>query len=288
MAYAHPEYLVETDWLEDHLGDPDLRIFDCTVLLELKPDGGYVIESGKGTWQQGHIPGAGFLDLAEDLADPDTKLRFMMPSAARFAGALSAAGIGPGTRVILYSTTMTAWATRLWWMLRAFGFDNAAVLNGGWKKWQVEGRPISTEPASYAPANFQARPRPEMIAGKQEVLDAIGAADTCILNALPAAMYEGKVAPYGRVGHIASSVNVPTVALEDPDTGAFLPAGALRETLEDAGALSGGRVITYCGGGIAATHDAFALALLGKDNVAVYDASLSEWASDPDTPMEVG
>jgi len=288
MTYAHPEYLVETDWLADHLEDPNLRIFDCTVVLELKPDGGYVIETGKARYDAGHIPGAGFIDISEDLSDPDQTLRFMMPSAERFAAALSKAGVGPETKVVLYSTLMTAWATRLWWMLRAFGFDNAAVLNGGWKKWQAEGRPISTDASRYPPAQFVAKPRPHLIAAKADVMAAVGASDVCLLNALPAPIYSGEMKPYGRAGHIAGSVNVPAMALDDPDTGLFLPADQLKAKLDGVGALDGRRVITYCGGGIAATQDAFALALLGYDNVAVYDASLSEWANDPDAPMEVG
>ena len=286
--YAHPEYLVETEWLEDHLSDPDLRIFDCTVLLALGADGAYSIDSGRPTYDAGHIPGAGFIDINEDLSDKSQALRFMLPPADQFAAQMSAVGVEPGTRVVLYSTNMAAWATRLWWMLRANGFDQVAVLNGGWAKWQAEGRPISTEPADYPLAQFEGTPRPELVADMDRVKQAIGADDTCILNALPAAMYGGEMAAYGRPGHIATSVNIPTVDLEDPATNTFLPADALRKKFEDAGVLAADQVITYCGGGIAATHDAFALALIGRDDVAVYDASLSEWAMDPDAPMEVG
>jgi len=288
MAYAHPEYLVETHWLEDHLGSSELRVFDCTVRVEPNLDGTFSMCSGKDTWEQGHIPGAGFLDLIAQISDPDAKLMFMMPTAAHFETVMSKAGIGQGTRVILYSTVMTAWATRVWWTLRAFGFDNVAVLNGGWKKWELEGRPVSSAATVYPEASFKANPRPDMIADKAEVLGAVGADDVCLMNALPSAMYHGKVLPYVRAGHIASSVNVPAMVLEDPKSGTFLPAEALKAELERAGALSDSRVITYCGGGIAASHNAFALSLLGKDNVAVYDASLSEWAYDPDAPMEVG
>lgn len=286
MSYAHPEYLVETGWLEENLDDPSLRIFDCTVLLKLQPEGPYVIESGRATHEESHIPGAGFLDLTRDLADPDQKLRFMMPSADAFAAVLSKAGVGPDNRVILYSTNMPAWASRLWWMLRAFGFENAAVLNGGWKKWAAEGRPVSTEPAAYPPAVFEARFRPELVADKAAVLAATSAADTCLLDSLPAQMYSGEMAPYGRPGHITGSVNVSNTDLEDPETNTILPADALKAKFDSAGVLDGRRIITYCGGGIAATYDTFALALLGYDDVAVYDASLSEWATDPDTPME--
>lgn len=288
MSYAHPEYLVETSWLEENLGDPSLRIFDSTVLLQLQPEGPYVIESGRTIYEQGHIPGAGFLDLTTELADPNQKLRFMMPSADAFAAAFSKAGVSPDNRVILYSTNMPAWASRMWWMLRAFGHDNAAVLNGGMKKWAAEGRPVSTEPASYPAAAFKAQLRPEMVASKDDVHAAIGASDTCLLDSLPAQMYSGEMTPYGRPGHIVGSVNVSNTDLEDPATNTLLPADALKAKFDSAGVLDGRRIITYCGGGIAATYDTFALALLGYDDVAVYDASLSEWATDPNAPMEVG
>jgi thiosulfate/3-mercaptopyruvate sulfurtransferase len=286
MTYANPNILVSTDWLSEHLDDENLRIFDCSVLLALGEDGAYSIESGRATYDETHIPGAGFLDIADDLSDPDNALRFMLPSEEQFAKVLGAAGVGPDSRVVIYSTNMTAWATRLWWMLRTFGFDNAAVLDGGWKKWQAEGRPTSTEAPNHAPATFVAQKRPELVADKAEMLAATGDDAVCVLNALPPAMHNGDMAPYGRKGRIASSVNVPTMALEDPETGTFLSGAALEQVFGSQGVLDLDRVITYCGGGIAATHDTFALALIGRDNVAVYDASMSEWATDPDIPME--
>jgi thiosulfate/3-mercaptopyruvate sulfurtransferase len=288
MSYAHPEYLVETDWLADNLHDPLLRVFDCTVLLQMQAKGPYIIESGAATYREGHIPGAGFLDLTSELANPDHEFRFMMPTADAFAAAMSRAGVGPDSRVILYGTNMSAWASRVWWLLRAFGFDNAAILNGGWKKWTAEGRSVSMEPADYPVASFEAHPRPELFADKDDVLAALGASDICLLDALPAQMYSGEMAPYGRPGHIAGSVNVSNQDLDDPETNTILPADALRAKFDSADVLDGRRVITYCGGGIAATYDAFALALLGYEDVSVYDASLSEWATDPELPMEVG
>ena len=156
---------------------------------------------------------------------------------------------------------------RLRWMLRAFGFDQAAVLNGGWHKWTMEGRPVSTEPCAYPPAPTARLP--ELIADKHEVLAAIGDSGTCLINALTED-HAGTTAYYGRPGHIPSSVNVPTVALVDPVTHAYLPAEQLRAKFAAVDALTG-RVITYCGGAIAACSDAFVLTLLGITNVAVYD-----------------
>jgi thiosulfate/3-mercaptopyruvate sulfurtransferase len=289
MTFAHPQYLVETEWLEAHLADPDLRILDCTVLFETDADG-VRVDNGRGTWAHGHIPGSGFADLMEDLSDRDSRLPFMMPPAAQFAEVVSRYGVGEGSRVVLYDAGrdrwVHMWAARVWWMLRAFGFDQAAVLNGGWHKWTLEGRPVSTDPSPYPPAHFTARPRPELMANKHDVVAAIEDRHSCLLNALTAEEHAGAVARYGRPGHIPGSVNVPTVALVDPVTHAYFPAEQLRAQFAAAGALNCDRVITYCGGGIAASSDAFVLTLLGITNVAVYDGSLLEWAADPALPME--
>lgn len=174
-------------------------------------------------------------------------------------------------------------------MLRAFGFDGAAILDGGWTKWTAERRAVTSAVARHPRAEFVARPRSGLIADRDEVLSAIGDGSTCVINALSAEQHHGEgAATYGRAGRIPSSVNVPSASLVDPETNAYLPLETLRERFSSAGALDRGRVITYCGGGIAASNDAFALTLLGVENVAVYDASLSEWAPDRSLPLEVG
>lgn len=284
---AHPEYLVETDWLEAHLDDADLRIFDCTVHLIADPAQVYRVESGRPDWAAGHIPGAGFLDLPGELSDADSPYRFTMPSAQQFAAAMSRQGIGPATRVVLYSAGPNWWATRLWWMLRAFGFDDAAVLNGGLEKWRRENRPLSTAPQAYPPAEFRARPRRDLIAAKADVLAAMHEGNACIVNALSPRQHSGESdIHYGRPGRIAGSVNVPATGLLDRETNAFLPATELAAKLDEVGADGATRVIAYCGGGIAASAVCFAMALLGRDDFALYDNSLSEWVQDPALPME--
>jgi thiosulfate/3-mercaptopyruvate sulfurtransferase len=289
-GFARPRALVETDWLAEHLDDPGVRVLECTVYLHpAEVPGGYRVESGRAKWAEGHIPGAGFADLTGDLSDRASSLRFMMPPAAQFAEAMGRGGVGDGVRVVLYDRSVNMWAARVWWMLRAFGFDEAAVLNGGWRKWTLEGRAVSTDEGERPPRRFPARPRPELIADKAGVLAALSTERTCVLNALTPEQHQGTGAVhYARAGRIAGSANVPARDLVDPRTHAYLPADVLRAKFAASGALDAGRVITYCGAGIAASSDAFVFTLLGRDDVAVYDASLSEWAADPSLPMETG
>jgi thiosulfate/3-mercaptopyruvate sulfurtransferase len=198
-------------------------------------------------------------------------------------------GVGEGTRVVTYSTTTPQWATRVRWLLRGFGFDAAAVLDGGFQKWRREGRPVETGPARPRPAaNFVVREERPLMAGKEAVLAAIGDNGVCTLNALSPEQHAGTGGnSYGRPGRIKGSVNLPAAHLIDPATGALLPAVELRRRFEAVGAF-GKAVITYCGGGIAASADAFALVMLGHPDVRLYDASLSEWAMNPALPMETG
>ena len=287
MSFARPQYLVETEWLAQHLNDPAVRVLECTVYLHPKPDHGFRAESGRAKWAEGHIPGSSFADLTEDLSDRTSPLMYMMPSAAQFAAAMGRYGVGDGVKVVLYDRAVNMWAARVWWMLRAFGFEDAAVLNGGWKKWTVEGGPVATDDGARPARTFVPRPRRELIADKKAVLAGVGDRATCLINALSEEQHRGTGGvTYGRAGRIAGSANVVARDLVDPKTHAYLPPDELRARFAASGALDAGRVITYCGGGIAASSDAFVLTLLGKDDVAVYDASLSEWAADPSLPME--
>jgi thiosulfate/3-mercaptopyruvate sulfurtransferase len=214
----------------------------------------------------------------------------MLPSAEALAAAMGRFGVGERSRVILYSTTTPQWASRVWWVLRNYGFDNAAVLNGGFQKWQREGRPVETGPARPKPAaTFAVHRDRRLMVDKDAVLGAIGDAAVCTLNALSREQHTGTGGTvYGRVGRIAKSVNLPAAALLDPQTGAYLPADQLRAKFSAVGAFDKQRVITYCGGGIAASSDALILTMLGHPDVRLYDASMSEWSNDPTLPMETG
>jgi thiosulfate/3-mercaptopyruvate sulfurtransferase len=289
-GYVHPEFLVETDWLASHLGDPGLVVLDCTMHLIPDPKITYTVKSGLEDFERGHIAGAQFVDLQQDLSDSSKlPLRFMLPQAADFAAAMGRFGIGNDSRVITYSTANPQWATRVWWVMRNFGFDNVAVLNGGFQKWTREGRAIETGPAqAKPPAPFTVREQRPLMVGKEEVLAAIGDGVTCTINALQAMQHAGTGGnTYGRPGRIKGSVNVPTVGLIDAQSGTFLPAAQLRAKFDAVHAFDK-RVITYCGGGIAASATAHALVMLGHPDVRLYDASMSEWAKDETLPMETG
>ena len=280
--------LVSTAWLAQHLGNTDLRVFDVTVDLRPASPGPYSIESGRADYETAHIPGAAFLDLGRDLSDTRSPLNFTMPPVERLAQALGAAGVGDGSRVVAYSATTAMWATRLWWMLRSSGFDNAAVLDGGLAKWTAEGRPTEPGTRAYPPATLTLNARPGAWADKHEVLAAVADGGVCTINALSPSVHRGDGAVnYGRKGHIKGSTNVPYAALLKAD-GAYRDDAELRALFDAVGAFERPRAICYCGGGISATMDALALTRLGHPSVAVYDGSMSEWSRDPDLPMETG
>jgi thiosulfate/3-mercaptopyruvate sulfurtransferase len=279
---------VSTGWLADHLDDPGVRILDATVHLRPAQPGPYRVESGRADYEAGHIPGAAFVDLARDLSDPSSALGFTRLKGEALALALGAAGIDPGLKIVCYSTSTPMWATRLWWVLRAAGFMDVAVLDGGFARWVAEGHPVETGSRTYPPAEVRIDERPGAWADRQDVLAAIDDGAVCTVNALPAGVHSGEAdVNYGRKGHIKGSRNVPYAALLDAD-GLYRSDEELRALFEGVGALQRPRVIVYCGGGISATMDALALTRLGHPSVAVYDGSMSEWTRDPDLPMETG
>src|ERR1700749_2947852 len=166
--------LISTAELADILGQPDLRLFDCTTYLEPAPEGSgqpYLAVPGLHTFEAGHIPGAGFLDLQGEFSDQGTELRFMMPELTQLEAAFGRHGVSADSQVVLYSIGTPMWATRFWWMLSSLGFENAAVMDGGLDKWKAEGRAIETGPArGYKPATFTAKPKSGYFVGKHDVL----------------------------------------------------------------------------------------------------------------------
>ena len=290
--WRDPAALVETDALEAALGDPDLRIVDCTTwLMPVAPgdDVPYRVVPGTAEYDAGHVPGAVFLDIQGEISDLDTRLRFMAPSAARFADAVGRLGIGNGSRVVLYANGSIMWATRVWWMFRAFGFDGAAVLDGGFAKWQAERRPVTTDPGGYPPTRFEARPRPGFFADSDHVLARLEDEGSAMVNALAPAFHLGDgPSRYGRPGRIPGSVNVPAANLLDPSDGTFVSFDEAKRAHEAAGVTPDRHIVAYCGGGISATVGLFLLHQLGYPDLTLYDGSMGEWAHDPELPIETG
>lgn len=288
-----PGALIATAELADALGQPDLRVYDCTTYLEPTPAGSddpYIAVPGLRTFQEAHIPGAAFLDLQGEFSDQATRLRFMMPTTAQLETAFGRHGLDASKRVVLYSIGSMMWATRFWWMLKSLGFDGAAVLDGGFDRWQAEGRPVETgEPRGYPPTTFTPRERPGRFVDKTTVRAAIGDPRTVTVNALSPQHHQGTApAIYGRPGRVPGSVNVPSATLVDPETKRLVsPADALAR-FAAAGVTRDRQVIAYCGGGISATLDLFVLHQLGFDDLTLYDGSMGEWAKDPSLPIETG
>lgn len=280
MSSGDMETLVTPAWLNRHLGDDDLVVLDCTV--EVGPD--FRGSSGRPAFDEGHIPTAGFADLLEDLSDRSSPLEFGLPTPVRFCDATGALGVGDDSQVVLYDSGMSVWAARVWWMLRWVGFDRAALLDGGLTAWELEDLPLSTEPADRSSRTLTPALRPELIADRDEVLAAIGDPAVHLVDTMMAEHYRGDWTLYRRPGHIPGATNVSALTLFD-EKGRFRSDDELAALLDtDRGA----RHITYCGGGIAASANAFAMTRVGFRDVAVYAASLEEWAADPANPMTVG
>lgn len=286
----HPEQLVSADELEGMLSDGNLRVYDCTTYLLYETGTGkpYTVKSGIEDYEKGHIPGSAFIDLQGQLSVAESPFRFTVPPAEDLAARFGALGIGDDSRVVLYSRANMQWATRIWWMLRYIGFENAAILDGGWEKWTHDKRPVETTPTVYQPATLTAKPRPELFVGREEMLASIEDQNLCALNALGADLHRGENARYGRPGRIPGSVNVPAAELQHPETKEFVGLDAAARAFEAVGVKPDQRVLVYCGGGIAATLDAYLLHQLGYENIAVYDNSMSEWSTDDSLPIETG
>ena len=274
--------LVSTEWLAEHLNDSDLVVLDCTVRIVADENGMRGV-SGRADYEGGHIPSAGFADLLGDLSDGDSSLGFAVPMPEQFSAAMGALGVGDDSRVVLYDSYGSGWAARVWWMLRWIGFDRAAVLDGGLVAWTAEDRPLSTEPAHRPAQQLTVALRPELIAHRDEVLAAINNSAVRLIDALPEASYRGEMSLYDRPGHIPGAVNIPALGLLD-ESGRYLPHDELA-AMHDGDRNA--RVITYCGGGISASSNAFIMTRLGFTDVAVYTASLQEWAADPANPLVV-
>ncbi len=280
--------VVSTQWLADHLGAERMVVLDASVLPYTTPGGGRAWLSGYDSYLfDGHVPGAFFADLIEEFSEPGAPHPFTRPTRERFEAAAGALGIDRDTTVIVYDGQGGNWAPRLWWLFRAFGHDDVAIVDGGLARWRSDERDIETGHNEPAPARFAAEPREDLWVDRAFVEAVLrGDEDAVLLCAVPAGEFTGEAATTRpRPGVIPGSVSVPAAQLRDASS-RLLDGARLRATL--APVLKAPRVVAYCGAGIAAASDALALTLLGHRDVAIYDGSLNEWAADPDAPLVFG
>ncbi|MGY8662772.1 sulfurtransferase [Bradyrhizobium sp. UFLA05-109] len=287
-----PSSLVSTEQLAAMLGQPNLRLYDCTTYLEPAPQGSsdpYLVVSGRRSFEAGYIPGADFLDLQGEFSDTSTHLRFMMPGTEQLEAAFGRHGLDASKTIVLYSIGSMMWATRFWWMLRSLGVD-ARVLDGGFDKWKAEGRSVEQgAPSGYPATTFKAARREGFFIDKSAVLARIDDPSTIIVNALGPQFHRGlEPSRYGRSGRIPGSVNVPAAALVDVADKTLTTLADAEPKFASQGITRDKNVICYCGGGISATIDLLLLAQLGYDKLTLYDGSMGEWARDSELPIETG
>jgi thiosulfate/3-mercaptopyruvate sulfurtransferase len=268
--------LVDAAWLHEHHADPDVRVVDLRWYLDGR--------SGRAAYEAGHVPGAVFVDLDAMSGHEPGRGRHPLPDAALFERAMREAGVGRGTAVVVYDDAGGAVAGRLWWMLRYFGHDRAAVLDGGIQAW---GEPRSTEVARPAPGDFAAAPpRTELKVELEDVRALSG--DALLLDARAGERYRGETEPVdSKAGHIPGARNAPAAGNLGED-GRFRPAEELRSRFEALGVTDPSRVVVYCGSGVSACHDLLALELAGLPGARLYPGSWSEWSSRPDAPVATG
>jgi thiosulfate/3-mercaptopyruvate sulfurtransferase len=280
---------VSVAWLQEHLGDRDLIVVDATSHNVIPTDGSPSPVSGHELFLEKHIPGAVFADLLGAFADPDADQVWTVPTSERFAHAAGALGIGDGVRVVVYDRDEGFWATRFWWHLRLEGFTAVSVLDGGLQAWVAAELPTTACASTPTPREFVPDRRSELIRSTAEVFAALDDESTVLVNVMDEAAYRGDSTAYARQGPIPGSINVPVADLWSPETGELRPVEDLRRELGAAGLLDSSKnVVAYCGGGIAATAIAHALALLGRSDVAIYAGSMRAWSADPDLPLVNG
>ena len=273
-----PTPLVTTEWLAGALGRANLVVVDASWYL---PQQG---RDAVGEFRAGHIPGARFFDL-DVASDPDSELPHMLPSPEHFASIMSALGVHDGTQVVVYDGSgIQLSAPRLWWMLRVFGHDRVAVLDGGMHAWRAEGRALEGgDPAPVRGERFQPGWRADLVRSRTEVEAAVRARSPQLGDARGAGRFAG-LAPEPRPGlqggHIPGSCSLPFTDLVDPATGRYAPPEELRRLITDAGLRLHQPTVTLCGSGVTACSLALAMQVAGAGEVAVYDGSWSEWGRD--------
>lgn len=277
------QWLVETDWLAKHLDAPDIIVLDASFHL---PGSG---RDAAREFSETHIPGALFFDI-EEISNTASPLPHMLPAPEKFSSRVRKMGIGDGMRVVAYDKTNMSGAARAWWMFRVMGFKDVAVLNGGFGKWQAEGRAVqSGEPRRRTERHFTARMNSGLVRDLGDIMRVLDSGAMQIVDARAAGRFAGtdpEPRPVPRRGHIPGSKNVPFTGLLNPD-GTMRSPDEIKAIFAASGVDSAKPVVASCGSGVTACVIALALAMTGNETAAVYDGSWVEW-SEADTPVETG
>jgi thiosulfate/3-mercaptopyruvate sulfurtransferase len=275
--------LVSTDWLAERLDDPRVAILDASWHMPAEA------RDPRAEYAAGHIPGAVFFDI-DQIADHSNPLPHMLPSAQEFATAVRRLGIEPDSQVVVYDSHGLFSAPRAWWSFRAMGHADVFVLDGGLPKWVGEGRAVETGWRERPHGEFKAHARPDLVLDIAEVRRILETGSAQLVDARAAARFRGE-APEPRAGlrsgHMPGALNVPWQALVRPD-GTLANPDTLYAEFRAAGVDIAGPIVSTCGSGVSASLLALAFARLGRDDVAVYDGSWSEWGSLADTPVATG
>lgn len=286
MSYKNEISLVETTWLEPRLRMPNVKVLDASWYL---PDAG---RNPRAEFRTERIPGAQFLDI-DLISERSSPYPHTIVDPPTFSDEVTALGIERGDHVVVYDGMGLFSAARAWWMFRIYGYDKVSVLNGGFPKWKAEGREIETgHPEMPVPSvPFEVGFRPKMMRILPQVRDNLDTGRELVLDARSSGRFSGAEAePRAglKSGHIPGSRNLHYALLMDPETGLIKDAEALERLFAEAGVTDDKGVICTCGSGLTACALALGLHLIGRDDVAVYDGSWSEWAAQADTPVETG
>ena len=282
--------LCSPDWLNENLGNPSVRIFDCSIEMRPQPVGRSILISGKDEWARAHIPGAQYLLMPDELSSPTETILFGLPSPDHVQQVMRSHGVNDDDTIVLYSRGYIGPIVRVWWVLMASGARDVRVLDGGFEGWRETGFALTDLCVTVSSwGDFTARPRPDLRADIEDVAAALHDPDVVLVNALSPEQFVGSGgANYGRPGRIPESASVPLTDLLRPGTSWFRSLDEIAAIFDAAGVLRHSRIISYCGGGIAASGTTFALHLIGRTDASLYDGSLAEWSADPLRPMILG